>query len=61
VKRKLLEHIDTLRAALTSQMTRKGATSHDQLLSRNVQLASSLSKYIRINEIAKPISTAFEV
>lgn len=61
VKRKLLEHMDLLRSSLATLMTRKGVTSHEKLLSRNIQLACSLSKYIRINEIAMPIEEAFKV
>lgn len=61
VKRRLLEHEDKLRCSLSDQMTRKGVSSHEKLLSRNIQLASSLPKYIRINEIAKPIPAAYEV
>ena len=61
VKRKLLEKIDTLKATLAAQMAQKNVTSHDKLLSLNIQLASSLPKYIRINQIAMAIDEAFEV
>lgn len=61
VKRKLLAQIEILQSALSAQMIRKKVTSHEKLLSQNIQLASSLLKYIRINEIAMPIIEAFEV
>ena len=61
MKRKLLEQMDVLKSTLAQQMLRKQVTSHDKLLSLNIQLASSLSKYLRINQIAMSIEEAFEV
>ena len=61
MKRRLLEHSDILHSALRDQLAREGVTTHDKLLSRNIQLAAALSKYLRINEIAQPIAASYEV
>ena len=61
VKRKLLDHVNILQSSLREEMERQGASSADKLLSCSIQLASSLPKYVRINEIAAPIAPSFEV